>query len=151
MKTILFDLKKADICDAPELAAMNKCLIVDEGSDNPMSMPELEQRMRGFLEGEYHGVLVRVGFETAGYCLYKPEEAQYGSQPGIYLRQYYIKPEYRKLGLGRAALQKIIKNFFGGAAYVSLDVLECNTVGKAFWVNAGFKPIYLRMKRDISF
>jgi len=36
--------------DVRLLAQMNKRLIEDEGSRNPMSTPELEQRMRGWLD-----------------------------------------------------------------------------------------------------
>lgn len=150
MKQPAFNLIKACLGDVPELAAMNKCLIDDECSDNPMTLPELEQRMAGFLQGEFQGVLIHVDGKTAGYCLFRPEEGSYGGKPGIYLRQYIIKPEYRQHGLGRAALKHIIETCFTDAAFVTLDVLECNEVGKAFWANVGFKPIYHRLKLDIS-
>lgn len=39
--------------DIPQLAAMNKRLIEDEKSDNPMNISELENRMKDFLETKY--------------------------------------------------------------------------------------------------
>ncbi len=135
--------------DIPAVAEMNLGLIRDEGSDNRMNLAELEQRMRGFLNGAYHGLIIEAGGNTAGYCLYRPEEPQNGNRAGVYLRQYYIKREYRQYGLGRAALERIMKECFSDAAFVELDVLECNPVGKAFWARCGFKPVYHRMKRDI--
>lgn len=144
-KAVVFNLAAATAEDAPELAGMNRGLIQDEGSDNPMTLPELEQRMKGFLAGEYRGLLIKADGVTAGYCLYAHEEGHNGGGPGVYLRQYYIKPECRRLGLGRAALKGIIETSFAGAAFVALDVLENNTAGKAFWSSAGFRPMYRRM------
>ena len=45
---------KCSVQDAPALASLNKRLIDDEKSDNPMNQEELEVRMEGFLRGEYH-------------------------------------------------------------------------------------------------
>ncbi len=134
--------------DLSALAEMNLGLIRDEGSDNSMSLNELEQRMKGFLAGAYRGVIIEAGGKTAGYCLYRREEPQNGDQAGVYLRQYYIKREFRQYGLGRAALERITRDCFSDAAFVELDVLECNPVGKAFWARCGFKPVHHRMKRE---
>jgi ribosomal protein S18 acetylase RimI-like enzyme len=135
--------------EVPEAARMNLALIADEGSQNPMGIPELEQRMRGFLAGGYRGVLVLRGGDAAGYCLWRPEEGPHGGPAGIYLRQYYIKPKFRRQGLGRAALRQIVKKYFAGAAFVCLDVLECNAAGRAFWEDFGFEPVYTRMNLDL--
>lgn len=147
---VSFSLSVASAQDVPELALMNKALILDEGSENPMTIAELETRMREFLTNGYTCVLIRPGSETAGYCLFRPEEGHNGGKPGVYLRQYYIKPGYRRQGLGRTALQSIVDTCFADAAFVSLDVLDCNTVGKAFWAGVGFKPVYHRMVMKIG-
>ena len=60
---------QAGLQDAARLALLNKRLIEDEQSDNPMSVAELEGRMRGFLRGEYHAYLFSEGGETVGYAL----------------------------------------------------------------------------------
>lgn len=148
-REIPFTLRNATMADLPQLAEMNLALIRDEGSDNPMGLAELEQRMRGFLAGSYHGLMILAGGNPAGYCLYRPETERDGIKPGIYLRQYYVKPEYRQNGLGRAALEQIMREHFSNAAFVELDVLDCNAVGRAFWSRTGFKPVYHRMKRNL--
>ena len=143
---ILRDITQADIM---EIARMNLALIADEGSDNPMGLPELEQRMAGFLESGYEGVLILADGMTAGYCLWRPEEGRWGGGPGVYLRQYYIKPEYRRQGLGRSALSSIIREQLAGAAFIELDVLECNEAGKEFWESVGFKTVYRRLELEL--
>lgn len=140
-----FTLRPIAGCDIAELARMNLALIHDEGSGNPMGIPELEQRMRGFLAGGYQGVTIRVDGCAAGYCLWRPEAGPHAGAAGVYLRQYYIRPEYRRHGLGRAALRQIMAQCFMGAAFVALDVLDCNAPGRAFWADFGFKPDYIRM------
>lgn len=42
-------VRNCDRSDAEALALLNKQLIEDEKSQNPMSLPESEERMRGFL------------------------------------------------------------------------------------------------------
>jgi GNAT superfamily N-acetyltransferase len=92
-------------------------------------------------------VLIQAGGQTAGYCLYRPEEGRNNGRPGVYLRQYYIKPPFRQHGLGRAALNRIMAEYMADAAFVELDVLECNATGRAFWARAGFAPVYRRLIR----
>lgn len=140
------NLSIADSRDLPELARMNHALIRDEGSANPMNLAELEARMRAFLAGEYKCAVIRMDESEAGYCLWRPEEEPHGGPAGIYLRQYYIKPEYRRQGLGRSAMKQIFNEYFAGAAFVSLDVLEHNERGRAFWKDYGFEAEYIHMK-----
>jgi len=47
----------ATLGDCPVLAELNHQLIRDEGRRNLMTVPELEQRMRGWLTGEYRAVI----------------------------------------------------------------------------------------------
>ena len=46
-------IKECTNQDIAQLALMNKHLIEDENSSNPMNLAELENRMRGFLDEEY--------------------------------------------------------------------------------------------------
>ncbi|MDE6746268.1 MAG: hypothetical protein K2J72_06475, partial [Oscillospiraceae bacterium] len=57
--------------DIPRLAAMNKCLIEDEKSDNPMNISELENRMKDFINMEYDAYFFKYGEDIAGYALVK--------------------------------------------------------------------------------
>ena len=69
-------------CDVPKLAEMNKYLIEDEKSDNPMQLVELEHRMSEFLDTDYNAYFFVEENEVVGYALVRnlPE--------GFYLRQF---------------------------------------------------------------
>lgn len=126
--------------DVKLLAAMNRELIQDEGSENPMNLEQLEERMKGFLLTEYKAVLILLGNEIAGYCLYRIDNQKDDTSFDIYVRQYYIRPVFRRKGLGKRAFNMLLESTFKNAAYVKLDVLESNLGGKAFWAKVGFEP-----------
>ena len=78
------EIIKCGMEDTPRLAAMNKMLIQDEQSDNPMSVEELQNRMAGFLSGDYSAYFFSEQDEIIGYALIR-----HTSDP-VYLRQFYI-------------------------------------------------------------
>lgn len=141
--------RKAEAKDIPILAQMNQALIRDEGSENPMDLSQLNERMRGFLAGEYRALILLCWDAVMGYCLYKPENMRDGRYD-IYVRQYYILPEYRRQGLGRRAFRILADNEFQTARHIELDVLESNAAGRSFWESAGFAARYrhLRYRRE---
>ena len=129
--------------DVAVLAAMNHRLIRDEGHRNPMSVAELEERMRGWLGGEYKAAIFEDERGPAGYALFK-QDAE-----GVYLRQFFVEPERRRRGIGRAAMQWLLANAWNGAARVRLDVLVGNAVGIDFWRLLGFRDYCLTMERMV--
>ncbi|MCA9044158.1 MAG: GNAT family N-acetyltransferase [Planctomycetaceae bacterium] len=129
--------------DAALLAAMNQKLIRDEGHRNSMSIAELEDRMRTWLVNEYQASIFIVDEETAGYALYKHEP------DWTYLRQFFIVPELRRRGFGRAAMRWLIQNQWVNAHRIRLDVLVGNTNGISFWRSVGFQDYFITMEMDI--
>ena len=69
-----------------------------------MSAAELEERMAGFLKGEYAAVLLEGDERPLGYALYR-RDADW-----IYLRQFFVIPEQRRMGIGRAAFAWLQRN-----------------------------------------
>src|SRR5262245_41538269 len=49
----IMTFRAATLEDCPRLADLNHQLIQDEGHRNPMTVPELEQRMRDWISSEY--------------------------------------------------------------------------------------------------
>ena len=87
--------------DADLLGLLNHQLIQDEGHRNPMTVPELQERMRGWLAAEYAAVLFENETEVVAYALYREEPEL------IYLRQFSSK------GIVAAkVLEKRLCNFF---------------------------------------
>lgn len=106
-----------------------------------MSASELEQRMFGWLGREYQAVLFEDEAGAAGYALYK-NEAEW-----VYLRQFFVRPERRRQGLGRAAMKWLLENVWRESPRIRLDVLVGNENGIQFWRSLGFEDYCLTMER----
>ena len=85
--------------DCALLAELNHQLIRDEGRRNRMTVPELEQRMKGWLESEYAAVLFENPGEIVAYALYREQPKE------IYLRQLFVVRNRRRKGIGREAVK----------------------------------------------
>src|SRR5689334_2385060 len=85
----------ATAADAPVPAAMNQQLIRDEGHRNAMPLPELEERMARWLEGEYRAVLSEDAGSAVGYALFRRDPEF------VYPRQLFVRPGHRRKGVAR--------------------------------------------------
>lgn len=132
---------KCEMCDIEELASMNKQLIDAEKSNNQMSISELRNRMVGFLAGEYEAFFFTESDAVIGYALVK------GSVSPLYLRQFFIKEEYRRKHYGTVAFQELLQHL--GVESIELEVLPWNERGIRFWSSLGFKEIsrYMRLEQ----
>jgi GNAT superfamily N-acetyltransferase len=126
--------------DASLLAEMNQALIRDEGHRNKMTLPELRERMSGWLQGEYTAVIFSKELETAGYVLYRKDP------DWIYLRQLFVKAEMRRKGIGRQAISWLKKNAWKDTQTIRIEVLVGNPAGISFWKAVGFKDYCITME-----
>ena len=135
-------IKKCAPYDVPLLAAMNKRLIEDEKSDNPMSAAELEERMSGFLGGGYDAFFFVEEGTIVGYALVRRD-----TDP-LYLRQFYIERQYRRMHYGENAFRKLMG--FLDTDTIDIDVLPHNEAGRLFWKKCGFTEtcVSMRYKSD---
>jgi GNAT superfamily N-acetyltransferase len=129
--------------DIPILAQMNRQLIVEEKHRNNMTMPELVERMRGFLAGEYKAVVFEQDGKIVGHALYRRDPEWF------YVRQFFVQPTHRRRGIARAAVQWMMKNSWQGSPRVRLDVLAWNPDGIAFWRAIGFTDYCISMEKDV--
>jgi GNAT superfamily N-acetyltransferase len=127
----------ATVADIDELAELNARLIEDEGHRNPLTPAELKHRMREWVESTYSAVLFNRDASTAAYALYC-EGDQFGER-FIFLRQFFVKPEFRRQGIGRAAIRILYDEIWPPNSRVALDVLCHNSAGRAFWEAMGFR------------
>lgn len=134
-------IRKCTPDDIAALAIMNKQLIDDEKSDNPMNIQELEERMAGFLKTDYNAYFFIVNEAVVGYALVKCT-----CNP-FYLRQFLIDRKYRKQHYGREAFNALIE--YLAVDSIDVEVLSWNEPGNCFWENCGFEEIsrYMRYKR----
>ena len=124
--------------DEVELALLNRMLIEDENADNTMTLPELERRMAGLLRDGYAAVFFEKDGRRVGYAL-----VNMAATP-LYLRQFFICREFRKMGYGRAAFYALLELL--QVAEIDIDVYTWNKGGVAFWKSLGFAERYCNMR-----
>ena len=118
--------------DLRRLAELNQQLIRDEGADNPMTLLELQKRMRKWLASRYRAVLFEVGCETVGYALFRADDGD------VYIRQFFICRSKRRRGYGRSSLALLLREVLPGGRGVTVEVLNHNKPALAFWRSVGF-------------
>ena len=130
--------------DLALLAAWNFQLIHDEGHRNPMTPLELEARMQSWLADEYQAIIFDVDAEPVAYALYHLDSS------GIYLRQFFVDSERRRMGLGRQAIKLLLNEIWPAGLRVTLEVLVNNDRGQQFWRSLGFQAyaVMLEMQRE---
>ncbi|MHB9293996.1 hypothetical protein Holit_03119 [Hollandina sp. SP2] len=121
------------------LANMNKQLIEDEKTNNEMDVPQLTERMLGFLNTGYKAFFIKNENKIIGYIL-----CDMNKDP-VYLRQFFIKEEERRKKYGMGAFNELKKHL--GIKEIEIDVYIWNEIGIKFWKALGFKEQYIRMRQ----
>jgi GNAT superfamily N-acetyltransferase len=129
--------------DAETLGALNAQLIRDEGHRNSMTVPELVERMAGWLRGDSEAAVVEELGVIVGYALFR-RETDY-----VYLRQLFVRSENRRRGIGRSLIQWLVKNAWQAAPRVRIDVLVGNEAGLHFWKAIGFAEYCLTLETEL--
>jgi len=115
------------------LGVLNKQLIEDEGHRNPMNASQLQDRMLGWLVGEYKAVIFDNETEVVAYALYREEPEL------IYLRQFFVQRHYRRRGYGKLAMELLRKNIWPANKRLTVEVLSSNQRSLAFFRSIGFR------------
>ena len=131
-------IQKCTMKDVSKLALLNKQLIDDEKSNNPMDICELENRMKGFLQTDYSAYFFIESSQIIGYALIR------NSSSPLYLRQFLIERNYRKHHYGTQAFQMLLQ--YLDIKEIDLEVLPCNKNGLAFWKHCGFNETCIAMR-----
>lgn len=118
--------------DCALLAELNHQLIRDEGHRNPMTVPQLAERMLGFIKGEYRAIIFEQNNEVVAYALYRdrPEE--------IYFRHLFVVRHRRRQGIGRRAVQILRSQVWPKTKRLTVEVLAKNQAAVAFWRTVGY-------------
>ena len=132
--------RAATLDDCPQLAELNHQLIRDEGHRNAMTVPELEQRMRGWLSGEYRAVIYEDAGAFVAYALFReqPEE--------IYLRQLFVVRHRRSKGIGRQAVKILRSQIWPKTKRLTVEVLVTNKRAVRFWRSVGYTDYALSLE-----
>jgi GNAT superfamily N-acetyltransferase len=124
--------------DCALLGALNHQLIQDEGHRNPMTVPELQKRMRDWLRrGDYAAELFEEGDEVVAYALYRETLTE------IYLRHLFVVRHRRRQGIGRRAMRVLLHELWPRGKRLTVEVLWGNAAGLAFWKAMGYREYSL--------
>ncbi|GIQ69636.1 hypothetical protein XYCOK13_24600 [Xylanibacillus composti] len=140
-------LRQADASDLPLLSRMNRQLIEDEGSTNPMSTEELLVRMKGWLQSGWQIDLLLRDTTVLGYALYQLRRNERGKEE-VYLRQYFIERKHRGRGYGQAGIALLLETRWDPGHTIVVEVLETNPAGHRFWQRVGFAPYSTTLTRN---
>ena len=131
----------ATVADIAVLAPLNAQLLADEGNPNPLSLPELQARMLGWLSSkDYRALVFEADGQIAGYALYRHEPDH------VYLRQFFVVPALRRSGVGKAALAWLWANDWQKAPCLRLELLSQNSAAQGFWRAVGLTDFYVTME-----
>src|SRR5580658_10133050 len=133
-------LRRAALSDLELLGSLNQQLIEDEGHRSTFTLPQLSERMRGWITVEYTAMLFEYKGEIVGYALYRDE-------PGlIYLRQFFVRRDRRRKNLGRQAFELLRKQIWPAGKRIMVEVLIVNKAAVGFWKAVGFKEYALSLE-----
>jgi GNAT superfamily N-acetyltransferase len=115
-----------------DLASYEKALAEVTGS---------EADLRRWLLAEPPAVFAHVAEhdgEVAGFALWYLSFSTWETSHGIYLEDLYVRPEARRLGLGRALLAELARICVAcGYPRLEWSVLDWNTPARAFYASLG--------------
>jgi ribosomal protein S18 acetylase RimI-like enzyme len=137
---VFMTFRAATVDDCPFLAELNHQLIRDEGHGNPMTVSELEQRMSGWLAGEYRAVIYENGGEVVAYALFREQPDE------IYLRQLFVVRHRRNQGIGRRAVDILRSQIWPKNKRLTVEVLVANQRAVNFWRSVGYVDYALSLE-----
>jgi len=126
--------------DLPLLAELNHQLIRDEGHRNSMTIAQLEERMRGWLDADYAAILFEENFEVVAYAIFREQSEE------LYLRHFFVVRHRRRQNIGRRAMQLLLTKVWPANKRLTVNVLSTNTTAIAFWRAVGYSDYCLTLE-----
>ncbi|HYY13281.1 MAG TPA: GNAT family N-acetyltransferase [Chthoniobacterales bacterium] len=122
----------------------------------PSEVTATEDQLRNVLFSKRPAAEVRLAFENetpVGFALFFHNFSTWLGQPGLYLEDLFVKPEYRGKGYGRALLVDLAKIARErGCGRMEWAVLDWNEPAMEFYRALGAKPLdewrTFRLTRD---
>jgi GNAT superfamily N-acetyltransferase len=130
----------ATLEDCALVAELNHQLIRDEGHRNRMTVPELAERMKGWLSSEYRVVLYEEDGKVVAYALFREQSEE------IYLRQLFVVRDRRGQGIGRRAVDILRNQIWPAGKRLTVDVLVSNKRAVKFWRSVGYTDYSLTLE-----
>lgn len=148
--TASLSVSPATEADLPLILALIRELAEFENLTHEVDATEERLRATMFGPRVFAETLIgRVEGEPAGFAVFLPSYSTFLAQPGLYLEDIYVRPQYRKQGLGRALITAVANIALErGCGRYEWSVLDWNTPAVRFYEGLGAEmhPAWRRMR-----
>lgn len=132
-------LRPATVSDVPAIFQLIQALADYEKLTHQVvgSIELLEQHLFG--DRPYaEAIVADVEGQVVGFALFFYNYSTFLTQPGIYLEDLFVMPDYRRFGIGKALIQAVISRAIAeGCGRVEWSVLDWNESAIAFYRSIG--------------
>jgi GNAT superfamily N-acetyltransferase len=135
-------IRPAEAADVPVIAELIRALASFEKLEHEVTMTE--ERLAENLFGRHsyaETLLAEVTGVAVGFALFFHNFSTFLAQPGIYLEDLFVVPEYRGRGIGRALLKQLAHVAVErGCGRLEWSVLDWNRDAIGFYERLGARP-----------
>jgi len=134
-------IRLATLDDAPVVLSFIRALAEYEHLEHTVCMRE--ETLRSWMaSGGIHALIACDDGQEAGFALYYYTYATFRAQRGLFLEDLFVKPEFRKRGLGLALFKALAEEAHRQSCYrMDWLVLNWNTKSIAFYQQIGAHPV----------
>ena len=100
----------------------------------------------GWLTTGYKAVLFEEESKVVAYALYRRDESHEPSECNTYLRQFFVRREHRRAGVGRKAMKLLVGKIWPRGARITVEVLADNDRGLGFFRSIGFRDYSVKLE-----
>jgi GNAT superfamily N-acetyltransferase len=128
-------LRTATPADVPQILEFIRALAAYERAPDAVTATEAGLMRDGFGPSPFYFCLIAEhDGKPAGFALYFFNYSTWMGQPGIYLEDLFVHPEFRGLGIGKALLKKVAETAVEkGCERLQWEVLDWNTPAIEFY------------------
>jgi GNAT superfamily N-acetyltransferase len=132
-------IRTATVADVPQILAFIRALAVYERAPDAVTATEDDLRRDGFgPKPFYYCQIAERDGQPAGFALYFFNYSTWKGQPGVYLEDLFVQPEFRGLGIGKALLSEVAAFAVErGCRRMQWEVLDWNTPAIDFYSAMG--------------